>query len=100
MYEKNNGRIVNVNPNAFSLANEAFELFKNLYDTNYGSIHEDENLISIHSGGWSDNEQLIREFKETGWWFRYHRITSAGGHYYFNTDYSGKKDWKIVVKEN
>ena len=95
MYEKKDGRIIKYNPNAHDLAGEAFELFKSLYNTHYGSIYEDENLISIHTGGWSDNEELIREFKETGWWFRYHKITATGGHYFFNTDFYADKDWVI-----
>lgn len=96
MYEKENG-IINVKPDSLKLADEAFLLFKSLYDINYGSIDEDENLISIHTGGWSDNEQLISEFKETGWWFMNHEITAKGGHYYFNTDFYADKEWQIVV---
>lgn len=83
------------NEKAFELADEAFSLFKELYNTDYGNIYEDENLISIHTGGWSDNEELIFEFKQTGWWFLNHKITSRGGHYYFNTDTQKEKDWKI-----
>ena len=96
VYERENGKIVDVNPKALELADEAFLLFKSMYDTNYGSIEEDENLISIHTGGWSDNEELIREFKETGWWFKNHEITARGGHYYFNTDFCADKEWKII----
>lgn len=96
MYIRENGKIVNVNPKAIELADEAFLLFKNLYDTHYGSINEDENLISIHTGGWSENESLIYEFEQTGWWFKYHKITAKGGHYYFNTDFYADKEWKIV----
>lgn len=98
LYVKENGKIVSANPNAINLANEAFLLFKELYDTHYGSIHEDENLISIHTGGWSENEALIYEFKKTGWWFKYHEITEKGGHYYFNTDFHAKKKWKIEAR--
>lgn len=95
LYVKENGRIIGINPNAIKLADEAFFLFKELYDTNYGSIHEDDNLISIHTGGWSENESLIYEFMETGWWFKYHEITAKGGHYFFNTDIHNKKEWKV-----
>jgi hypothetical protein len=96
MWQKENGKIVNVNSEANELANEAFLLFKTLYDTDYGSIDEDENLIAIHSGGWSENESLIEEFRETAWWFKYHKITATGGHYYFNTDFHSDKEWKII----
>lgn len=98
MYDKENGKIIDVNPKAFELADESFLLFKELYDTHYGSIEEDGNLISIHTGGWSENESLISEFEQTGWWFKYHKITATGGHYYFNTDIHGNKEWQIVSK--
>ena len=97
MYVREKGIIVNVNPDALALADEAFLLFKSLYDTNYGTIDENENLIAIHTGGWSENEELIEEFKHTGWWFLNHKITANGGHYYFNTDRDKDKEWKIVV---
>jgi hypothetical protein len=96
LYVKENGKIINVNRGAFELAEEAFELFKQLYNTHYGSIHEDGNLVSIHTGGWSDNEELIREFKETGWWILFHKISANGGHYYFDLDIHGDKEWKII----
>lgn len=77
-YQKENGKIVDVNVDSFILADEAFLLFKTLYDTDYGSIEENDNLISIHTGGWSENEEIIREFEETAWWFMYHKITARG----------------------
>jgi len=99
MYEKQNGKIININEDSFELVDEAFLLFKDLYNTNYGSIEEDDNLISIHTGGWSENEQLIRVFKKTGWWFKNHQITASGGHYYFNTNKYLNKDWNIIKTE-
>ena len=98
LHVKKNGKIVDVNPNAINLADESFLLFKQLYDTHYGSINEDENLISVHTGGWSENEALIYEFMQTAWWFKYHEITAKGGHYFFNTDIHGNKDWEIKAQ--
>ena len=102
LYTKENGKIIKVNDHVLDLADEAFELFKDLYNYDYGSINEDENLISIHTGGLSENEELISELKETGWWIKNHEITAAGGHYYFNTDFmDGYKSWDIrAVGEN
>jgi len=94
LYEKEDGDF-GVNQNAFSLADEAFSLFKELYNTEYGSIEEEDSLISIHTGGWSENESLISDFRQTAWWFKNHRITAKGGHYYFNTDIHADKDWVI-----
>ena len=90
------GVIENINIEAFEKTEEVFEIFKSLYDQGCGSIREEGNLISIHSGGWSENEYLIDEFKKTIFWYKHHKITANGGHYYFNTDTSKDKDWKIV----
>lgn len=90
------GSITGVNPEATALLDESFELFRSLYNTHYGSIiEEDHHLISIHTGGWSDNELLISQFKESYWWWKYHQITAKGGHYYFNLDRQAKNDWTI-----
>ena len=99
LYTYKNGKITGVNEKSIDLANESFLLFKELYDINYGSIYEDENLVSIHTGGWSENEYLINEFKKSAWWFKNHKITSKGGHYYFNTDFlDSSKEWVIEKK--
>lgn len=98
MYERRKGKIINVNPVSLDIEmlDDSFLLFKDLYNTDYGTIEENANLISIHTGGWSDNEQLISEFMETGWWFKYHCITARGGHYYFNTEPHAEKEWQII----
>ena len=95
MFKKENGKIVSTNPKAFELADESFLLFKELYDLHYDGIQEEENLISIHTGGWSENEALIDEFKQTAWWFMYNDITARGGDYYFDIDFFSKKKWNI-----
>lgn len=91
----------NINTENEKLSDESFCLFKDLFDTHYGSINEDGNLISIHTGGWSENEYLVSEFKETWWWFKYHKITAKGGHFYFNKNsFHGEKKWKITAVKN
>lgn len=95
-YITKRGKIVDVNTKAFELADDAFLLFKSLYNTHYGSIIEDGNLIAIHTGGWSDNEDLIRDFEKTGWWYKNHKITAVGGHYFFNTDINSNKEWEVI----
>lgn len=92
------GKSVGVNAEAYSLADEAFDLFKSLYDTHYGSIEEDGNLVEIHTGGWSDNEELIRQFEGTAWWVLNHKATFSGGHYYFDTDFQSDRKWEIVKR--
>jgi len=78
------------------MMNKSFELFMNLYDNHYGTIIKNDNLISIHTGGWSENEALISEFEQTAWWARYHKITQKGGHYYFDLEDNGDKEWRVV----
>ena len=76
----------------------AFEYLKTIYNTGYGTIKEDENLISIHTGGWSENEEIIYHFKKTLWWAMYFRAHLTGGHYFFDTK-DGDKEWDIIKKD-
>ena len=99
MFPTDEERKISFNQDAFKLADEAFKVFQALYNTNFGSIEIDDNLVEIHSGGWSDNEELIKQFRLTSWWWRWHVITATGGHYYFNTDKGKDKDW-VIIKAN
>ena len=80
---------------AYELSKEAFEVFESAYDTFYGSIGKDENLIEIHTGGWSDNEFLIEQLQRTGFWTMFFKAKLAGGHYYFDLG-GGDKEWSVV----
>lgn len=72
--------------------------FKRNYDHHYGTIKIDRNLISISTGGWSDNEDLLEEFKKTFFYKLYFSMMSTGGHYYLDTDKNNKDDkhWTII----
>lgn len=86
---------------ALDKKDEAFELFKQMYHMDYGSINIDDNLVSIHSGGWSDNEYLISVFNKTEWWRQNFILRVTGGHYYFDTNKrKGEKEWDVVKKLN
>ena len=74
--------------------NQAFELFQSVFDTDHGTIRINENLISIHTGGWSENEVIITEFEKTLWWLKHFKIYKTGGHYFFDT--GGSKEWQII----
>lgn len=100
LYQTDSNGKLSVNGEAFELADKAFELFKELFDTDYGSINEDQNLVSIHTGGWSDNEALIAQLKDTAWWIINYSGSKAGGHYYFNTDKQSEMDWDMVKIKN
>lgn len=77
---------------------KAFDLFCELYDTSYGSLFIEDNLIEIHTGGWSENEELLYYLKNSFWWFNKYVITSSGGHFYIDLDSMNdvKKHWKII----
>lgn len=95
-----NGKIIDSNDDCSNTLDECWDLFKSLYCEEYGSIDEDQNLISIHTGGWSDNEELISEFKDTYWWQRNFEIHATGGHYFFNTNTDLELEWKISKSVN
>lgn len=59
------------------------------------SVVYDGKLLEIHTGGWSGNEEIIYELKQTSLWMFKLRCQSAGGHYYFNiTD--EENTWEVV----
>ncbi len=88
-----------INGEAFSkeMIEESFQIFKSLYNLTYGSIEEDGNLISIHTGGWSDNEELIRIFKKTVFWQIHIDTQSTGGNYFFVKSSSNPERWIITT---
>lgn len=109
--EHNDDNLENVDFTPFQVLHEnfdetqpiesAWELFKEYYNTGYGSIVEEDNLIQIHTGGWSDNEYLISELKKTWWWMgKTGKIECSGGHFYIDTDWLNdeKKHW-VINKE-
>ena len=74
-----------------------FEYFESIYDQHYGSIEKEDNLIAIHTGGWSDNETAIYYLKNTIWWMMYFVAEFSGGHYYFDLDKMNSElnHWKV-----
>lgn len=84
----------------FDRRDEAFDVLKSEYDQSYGTIREEGNLISIHTGGWSENEMLIESFRDTLWYKMKLVCKFEGGHYYFDTDKMNrnKKHWEIIKK--
>lgn len=85
-------------PDAFKNADKAFEWFKSKYDKRYGSIREQDGLVEIHTGGWSENERLIEKLKKTAWWLMHFRAMETGGHYYFATN-NQLFSWTVVKTE-
>lgn len=78
---------------------DAFHIFCSEYNTHYGNIEIDDNLIEIHTGGWSYNEGLIEVLERTVFWMRIHKIVVDGGHYYIDLDRHNydKKHFEITI---
>lgn len=78
---------------------DAFYAFEAEYNNHYGSVKINDNLIEIHTGGWSENESLVNDLKSTAFWKRVHKIVADGGHYYLDLDRydKDKKHYKIVI---
>ena len=58
-------------------------------------VYED-GLLEIHTLGWSGNEDVIRELRNTTLWTFKHKATQSGGHYYFRIDRESKQEWSVV----
>lgn len=59
-------------------------------------VREEDGLLELHTMGWSDNEAIISELKNTFFWKVCYRASAVGGHYYFRLDRDSKKDWFVL----
>ncbi len=85
-----------LNPRYEEQSNDrAFEHFCELFDHHFGEVRVENHLISIHTGGYSENEVVVRHFTKTLWWRSHLVHESRGGHYYFDLDFQKDPDWII-----
>lgn len=67
--------------------NYGLEIIKKYWNCDYGSLNvikENENIIlELTTGGWSDNEKFIEQVKETWFWFLWWQESKRGGYYKF-----------------
>ena len=68
----------------------------------YGSdaYNKEDGMFELHTGGWSGNESIIEELKNTSFWLIKFRAYSCGGHYYFRLNRECGYDWTVVKKES
>jgi hypothetical protein len=53
-------------------------------DCGYFEFHPDTNSYSLHTGGWSGNEDIIGAMKDNiGFWLTYWKSSMRGGHFIF-----------------
>lgn len=60
-------------------------------------ITVEDNKIELHTLGWSGNEDIVRELKNSSLWLMHWRKTYAGGHYYFDL---GREEEKFVYNDD
>jgi hypothetical protein len=82
----------------FSSSNtsELIEYVKSLW--NYGdyAYKEEDGLFELHTLGWSGNESIVYELKNTILWMMKLRAHQVGGHYYFKIDKDSDYDWEVT----
>ncbi len=52
-------------------------------------------LLEIHTLGWSGNEDIIQELRNTTMWQFRHEATESGGHYYFRLNKKSRYTWAV-----
>lgn len=55
----------------------------------------DNGLFELHTLGWSGNEEVIYELKQTVFWLQKYRAYTTGGHYYFRLRHDCGYDWTV-----
>ena len=74
---------------------ELIEYISSIWTYNDAIVYEN-GLLEIHTYGWSGNEDIIEELKNTDMWLMKHRATQSGGHFYFKINSDSELDWWIV----
>jgi hypothetical protein len=77
--------------------NELIDYIKSIW-TYKDAIEYENGLLEIHTYGWSGNEDIIHELKNTDMWDFKFRCQQTGGHYYFKVTDESEMDW-VVIKE-
>ena len=67
---------------------------------NYIKYDKDSGLLELHTGGWSGNEDIVRELEGTVLWLLYFRAHQTGGHYYFKIPVADDlSDWVVTLND-
>jgi len=77
---------------------ELIEYIKNIWC--YDTLEYEDGLLELHTMGWSGNESIIEELRNTDLWHFKFRAQQAGGHYFFKIDSEAEQDWYIVKSKD
>ena len=80
--------------------NELIEYIKALWWYGEEAVEYHDGLLELHTYGWSGNEEIISELKNTDLWLMKFKAHLAGGHYYFKIDSDSEYDWHIVKSKD
>ena len=80
----------------FDVVNGNIEIFIDkiihLWDQTCGSVKRRGCWFELHTGGWSDNEEIMGNIsKNHMFWYMYWHKSVRGGHYYFKIKNKTKK---------
>ena len=75
--------------------NELIDYIKSIW-TYKDAIEYENGLLEIHTYGWSGNEDIIHELKNTDMWLLKFRCERTGGHYYFKVTDDNDFDWVVT----
>lgn len=81
------------------LKDELIDYVKSIWCYDDTVVYED-GLLELHTYGWSGNEVIVDELRNTDLWMFKFRAQTAGGHYYFKLDSDSEYDWHIVKSKD
>ena len=59
-------------------------LIQETWNTQYGKVVYDNGVLELHTGGWSENEEIISSLMMNKlFWLKYFSTEVRGGHYWF-----------------
>jgi hypothetical protein len=79
---------------------DLLDYIKGLWTYGSDAYNEEDGMFELHTCGWSGNESIIEELKNTSFWLIKFRAYSVGGHYYFRLNRDCGYDWGVVKKES
>ncbi len=79
---------------------ELIEYVKGLWNYGEHAYKLEDGMFELHTLGWSGNESIIYELKNTILWSMKFRAQLSGGHYYFRLDSKCGYDWNVVKEES
>jgi hypothetical protein len=62
------------------------------WNSDFGSLEYEGEVLTLHTGGWSGNESIISALGESPFWALYWQSSTRGGHHVFRVPALTKKE--------